>query len=410
MSPRYRESNYRLFTRKMRSGLTVWYYYVYDDAGKRVIRSTGIGFKSPRDKARTKREAEAYVDEVMESGTPYEVKAPTLSRWIADTNFWDWHRSDYVRTRLAWSDSDKPAITKSYVQTAAQITKDHILPFHGDKQLDQINKNDCEALLLQWINEGASNKSAMNWRSVYSVILAEAVRLEIIEKNPWDKVPRLSIKKNQYGAITAAEVAKIISPDGVDFSKQANRIYWNAVRLAFLTGLRVGEVAGIHTDSIRDEYIQQGEQEIRLSYLEIKYQWNQKTLSRGLVKDKDVRRIPITAEIRDALEELAAGKEGYIFSFAPSHSYPISQNKLRDWLYNRMDAVNVKDRKDRNITFHSARRFFNTALRHGGVSDDIIRKFTGHNSGEMTDHYTDYLPAELQEISKIQAKLLEAKE
>jgi len=60
-------------------------------------------------------------------------------------------------------------------------------------------------------------------------------------------------------------------------------------------------------------------------------------------------------------------------------------------------------RELRHITFHSARRFFYTLLRHGGVSDDMLRKFTGHDSVEMTDHYTDYLPEDLQAQSKLLA-------
>jgi integrase len=73
-----------------------------------------------------------------------------------------------------------------------------------------------------------------------------------------------------------------------------------------------------------------------------------------------------------------------------------------------MDAngISPADREARNITFHSARRFFNTLLRHEKVADSIIRRFTGHDSDEMTEHYTDYLPEDMQEISRAQSRLL----
>ena len=73
-----------------------------------------------------------------------------------------------------------------------------------------------------------------------------------------------------------------------------------------------------------------------------------------------------------------------------------------------MEAVGIseEERVERHIAFHSARRFFNTLLRSAQVADSTIQRFTGHDNDKMTEHYTDYLPEDLQEISRAQDRLL----
>ena len=43
-------------------------------------------------------------------------------------------------------------------------------------------------------------------------------------------------------------------------------------------------------------------------------------------------------------------------------------------------------RRERNISFHGFRHFFNSSIR-GTVSDDILRLQTGHMDKKMTDDY-----------------------
>jgi integrase len=45
-------------------------------------------------------------------------------------------------------------------------------------------------------------------------------------------------------------------------------------------------------------------------------------------------------------------------------------------------------RRERNITFHSFRHFFNTEAQALGADGDKLRLTVGHESKEMTDIYT----------------------
>ncbi|MCX7027691.1 MAG: tyrosine-type recombinase/integrase [Spirochaetes bacterium] len=55
----------------------------------------------------------------------------------------------------------------------------------------------------------------------------------------------------------------------------------------------------------------------------------------------------------------------------------------------------------RNVTFHSLRHFANAQLR-GSVSDETLRKLTGHATITMTDHYDHTTDADIQAPAKAQ--------
>jgi integrase len=408
MAARYREP-YSIYPRRMPSGLTVWYYYTYSVTGKRTNGvTTGIGFQRERDRAKSRREAESYCLELYKRGRlGAKTTATTLAGWIERHHFWEWRYSSYVRGILARSEKGKPGITEGYVNDVRKITERRIIPYHGHIYLDEITPAHCEELLFTWSRE-VSHKTCNNYRSVYSSMLGEAARLGDIPRNPWDSVQQLAASTSAYGGITIAEGSRIIARDGVDLADHRHLVYHLATRTAFLAGLRVGEVCGLFTDDVRTRSIQRGNETITMHYLDVSMQYNSKVHRRVAVKDKDTRAVPITPELFTELEQLIAGQGRYLFSLHPKQAVPLSQQRIREWLYRRMDTVGIAEdqRISRNLTFHSARRFFNTLLRRS-VSGDVLRKMTGHDSDEMTEHYTDYLPEDLQAISAAQTRVTE---
>jgi len=401
---RYKVHLFGLVSRPLKSA-TVWYYYHYLDGERSGLKSTGIGYTNLKDRAKSRREAEAYCQQLLESGHIEKqiTKIPTLQEFVDEKNFWDWHLSGYIRGILSRSEEGRQGITKSYVNTAAQITRDHILPAHGSARLDKISVGMIEALLFSWAGTN-SHKSANNWRSVYSVILGEAARLGYIEDNPWKKVPSLMPKKKVRGGFTISEVAKILSLESNDTLSESGKRYYLAMKIAFLTGLRIGEIRGLFTDDVVDvEY--QGR---ILTYLSVTKQQNSHGNELTSTKDKDSRNVPITRELRKELSPYLTGPGRYLLSIHPKQETAIAEGRIRIWFYNRVElaGIQTKDREARGITFHSTRRFFNTLLRQAGVSDDVIRKFTGHDNQQMTDHYTDYLPQDMDAISTAQKRLM----
>ncbi len=410
----YREKEYSLYSRKNKDAI-VWYCYIYNTDGQRISKSTGIGYTRQKDRARTRREAEAYCIQLLESGGLEESDSPTLEEWAEVHHFWDWRRSSFVRDVLVHSPADRPGITESYISHARGVYEQHIRPYHGNRPIEDISPFDCEQLLMKWITDGASHKTANNRKSVYSRMMSEYERERKMRNpkadffNPWRMVRPLAIEKNKRGGLTLAEGGRLLDPTLGNLSTERDRLYFTAVRVAFLTGLRIGEVCGLFTDDVRDIIVRQGDREVQMSYLAISRQYNSRVKSRTLVKDKDTRNIPITQELRTALEPYLTGSARYVFSFHPRQEHPISSNRLRDWLYTRMEeeGIEIKDREARNITFHSSRRYFNTLLRRAQVDNAVIQRFTGHDSDEMTEHYDDMLPQDLQIVAQAQRRMIE---
>ena len=79
--------------------------------------------------------------------------------------------------------------------------------------------------------------------------------------------------------------------------------------------------------------------------------------------------------------------------------------RVTEALYAALKALGVTDREERNVTFHSWRHWLNSILRAEGIPDDMVRRVTGHESEEMTDHYTTYVRDELEPIAQIQARI-----
>jgi len=393
---RYRDTPWTLTARATPSGAHVWYYYWYDDAGRKGPKTTGIGYAKDKDKAKSRKQASDYCATLFRSGrlgaNPY---GTTLDGWVESTRFFDWYRSKWVRGILARSEDDKPGITETYVKAGAQTYRDHIAPHHGRIVIDEITPADCEDLLFAWKRE-AKNKTVNNWRSYYSTIMEEARRLGIIDANPWASVPQLKASSERRGGLTLAEGAKLLEEKPADGNELR---YYTATKLAMMTGLRLSEVAGLLTDDVKSKTIDN----VTMYYIDCTRQWSQSLKKRVPVKDKEARAVPITVALYDELAPFMTGAGRFLLSLRPDQSYPLPINRLGEWFNARVIEIGV-DRDARNISFHSSRRFFNTLLRRR-VSGDVLRKMTGHDSEEMSEHYTDYLPEDLAAISDAQASL-----
>ncbi len=401
---------YTLFPRKVGKQHR-WYFYPYDSEGNRLTaKSTGIGFSREKDKVKSRREAVAYCELMNSKGKLTDIASPTLNAWIKGNHFWEWNKSKYIRGILARSPKDKPGITESYCRKCDHVTDHKIIRYHGFKRIQDITPYDCEQLLFRWLDMGYAAATVNNWKYIYSTILGEYERELKMRNpeskyfNPWKLVKPLGSDKNKYGGLTISEVKKIIHRDAVLCGGGGYK-YYMASKIAFLTGLRMGEVLGLYKEDIRDEHIGN----IRMSYLLVSKSYNFDLNKRVPTKDKDTRQVPISAELRDELDQFlhAGNMVGFLLSFSKGKT-PLSPNHVRKWLYNRMADIGIseEERQERHIAFHSSRRFFNTLLRSAQVADSVIQRFTGHDNDKMTEHYTDYLPEDLQEITRAQSKLL----
>ena len=68
---------------------------------------------------------------------------------------------------------------------------------------------------------------------------------------------------------------------------------------------------------------------------------------------------------------------------------PVAENLMSSSLFKAMRQIGItyQQRRDRNITFHSWRHWFNSLLINAKVPLQKIQAMTGHLTNEMTQHY-----------------------
>ncbi|MFA9239861.1 MAG: tyrosine-type recombinase/integrase [Candidatus Paceibacteria bacterium] len=122
------------------------------------------------------------------------------------------------------------------------VLNKHVVPVFGNRKIDSIKASE----LTLWQNnllETLSNKAAINVRIIFNGIFEDALRDEIIQKNPFSivKAPKnVAIKENI--PFSKDEIFKILdaSPDKI-------KLFF---AIGFFTGMRTGEITALKWENI----------------------------------------------------------------------------------------------------------------------------------------------------------------
>ena len=127
-------SDFTLFLRKYPNGKEVYFYYAYDEEGRRRGAWTT--------KSKTKTAARNYCHKLIKNGIliPDRKKVLTFAEFAE--GFWE-KGSEYVQYRDSRTD-----ITDSYISTSRSITENQLVPFFGGVPLDKISAADVNKWLL----------------------------------------------------------------------------------------------------------------------------------------------------------------------------------------------------------------------------------------------------------------------
>jgi hypothetical protein len=68
--------------------------------------------------------------------------------------------------------------------------------------------------------------------------------------------------------------------------------------------------------------------------------------------------------------------------------------------------IGEEQRKERNLTFHSWRHFFNPFLLTKNVTDTKVMAVTGHMTEKMKEHYTHFDATQFTEVIEAQESLM----
>lgn len=360
-----------------------WYYQTYDAWGRRTpAKSTGLENK-----------ADAYawcMDRHNRGVLGNPPDDPTLREWVESRHWWDWARCEYVKGKLLRSEAGKPAITRAYADRSKTKVDTHILPYLGTVRLSKLTPQILERWMFDLLATGLAPKTVNNIAAVLRTMVREAWRLEMIERNPWDRVRPLANNSKPRGILTVAEARLVLDP--VTAGKVwEDHVFYVANLLAAFTGLRQGEVLAMDKDHVFDDH------------LSIEYSWDRQ-YGRKTTKTKESRVVPLPPMVAAQMAPLM-DHNGFVFSKVHG-LHPVRRDDVTQALYDALDAVEIHDYKTRRIAYHSWRHFANTYFRSQSVPDAKVMHVTGHKTMEMVDRYTHFRAEDFTEVIAAQNRLL----
>lgn len=383
---------YHLIQRKRKNGSVVLYAGILraDGSGrytKMIQLSTAPAVKGSREKARRDREAHAELLELHAKGLIGTSSG--LSEYL--TSFWDYERSEYVRSKRA----EGRTVTPAYCRNNRTLIETYFLPFMKHHRIETL-ADLTKPIILQWRNHlyehrrivlpaatpkfdkdgnpaTISATTVNKVRQAVHVALEHAVTMDLIPSNPMHAVKRVKEEPERREIFERDEIVKLFSLPWPDI-----RAYAGAM-LSASTGLRLGEVRGL---LVRNLYLDEG-------YLNVLTSWSD---DEGVKPPKwnDVRYgVPLPGRVADALAAVitvhpySPGPDSFVF-FGDDATRPIGMQVIPREMKRAMSAAGIPAR---GRTFHCLRHTA-ASLIAGSAGSERVQRLLGHTTAAMTERYT----------------------
>ena len=200
-----------------------------------------------------------------------------------------------------------------------------------------------------------------------------------VDKKKFVKFYNTDEKTAEERTVSQEEIAKLIDKVSEDINRKPSYIYPYGVQLALLTGMRVGEIAGLRWRHIRDGIIKVCESE---KYDVVKREYHQ-----SVTKTGKIRYVPITNQIQEFLDKMEQLQKEY--GIVDDFVLSFGNGKLR--CKNLTAYMNHKCEQlkfDSHKSIHAIRRTFNSYLRYNGASAMEAGDLIGNTPRVNDNHYT----------------------
>lgn len=374
----YKDKNhFSLFARK-RDGKKVYYYYCYDEEGKRVKRSTG---------ATSKARALDIISKRIEAGTllmTEQISRAAISRHIDAGVYFSQFYTDKCPICDMLELRGKPLADDKRRDNRGAVSK-WIEPYFAGKDISKINPNDLRAWQKHALDSGLKSSTVNLYFAFIDKMLAYAVDDGLIDANPCDKVKSLYEDKERYEAFTPDEIEALFS------TKWNNDLAYLGCRIAATSGMRNGELRALRFGAVKNGLI----------CIKANARPNGKIKSTKNNKDRYCPIHPeLELEIRNMQSTRCAGDDDFVFSM--NNINPVSVSFFNENLHKQQIACALDESK----SMHSFRHFFNSMLVSDGVNGELLRSIIGHQSKKMTDHYLHVEITDMSGVSAVQQKIL----
>lgn len=376
----YKDRNhFSIFARKRPDGKKVYYYYCYDEFGKRVKRSTGATSKAKAMDIIAKRiEQDCLV--MPDAATARVQEAKYIDAGEYFLRF-------YGEDCPICQDSalrGKP-IRESIRKAQRRIIAKYIAPFFRGKNLRTLSANDIKAWQAEQAKGPLAVSSVNTYYKTLTKLLNYAVDDGLLSASPAKKIKTLHEEKKASPVFSTEDIRALFSHEW------DNSLACLACKVAASTGMRQGEIRALTFGCVSDGIIKVALSIASDSFLKS-------------TKSGKTRYCPIYHELEQEILHLkeirGASDEDYIFTL--DNVKPVSACFVSDHLKKELARCGL----DSSRSMHSFRHYFNTMLVANNVSSDLVRNIVGHQSEAMTDRYMHTEIADMADIREVQKKIL----
>jgi integrase len=314
--------------------------------------------------------------------------------------------NEYFKTWL----NNQPAKGKKTVTIKTYVWRlqKHVLPVFGRSPLSAITRPQVKAWAATLLKKGLSFDTALNTLLTLSAVLTEAVEDGLIAQNPALRSGKLlkrpSTLEDQDLAIFTPEEEHLLLE-----TVQRERPQFYPMALTFFrTGLRAGEVLGLH----------RGDLNFRNRTIHVQRNWSHGEL--GTPKNGKGRRVDMSQGLANALtgwielQDLEAGAEGRP---SPEILFPGNVGGTRrapsymaeNWLRYKLWFPLIEKAGIRRLDLHSTRHTYASRLIANGENLKYIQEQLGHASITITcDTYGHLIPGgNRQAVDRLDTQLIE---
>ena len=253
----------------------------------------------------------------------------------------------------------------------------HVLPAMGKLPLESVTPLRVQTYLHDKLGEGLSPNTVCKHYVLLTTALGQAVRMELLERSPMDRVTPPKRQETQYTVYTPEQMQRL-------FAAVAGTMLELPVKLAAYLGLRRSEICGLRWEHVD---LQEGVISVREARTEV----GGRVVLKVPKTRTSARRLGI-AGLRDLQALLREIQE----------SRPAASPK--DWIVLRKDGVPPKpDQLTRDlltavrraglphITLHGLRHSFASVANSQGIPMFDISRTLGHSSMAVTSNIYTHL-------------------
>jgi integrase len=301
----------------------------------------------------TEQQAKKIIGEILERTTGEPLHNYKVSDWFAH-----------------WLDMKEQVRSGKTMDRYRQVIRDFMasLANRANLALAHITPKDVLMYRNSILAEKKTPRTANLSVKVVSAALNAALRQGFIPSNPATAVESLPVKAEERSTFTPAQISKLV--------RAANGDWRVAILLGYYTGARLSDVANMRWEAL---------------------DWRNKVIRFTPRKTKRPVAIPLHRDLeRELLKRPGIGKAVMFPALAGKDTG--GRHGLSGRFAALMEKAGIEPKRTEasggrrlsDLSFHSLRHSFNSAMANAGIAQEIRQKLTGHTSAETNKVYTHH--------------------